>query len=113
MDNSSSKIQNFSKSIKNVCLCSTISIFLILLFIISPLNKILIASSIGKIGIIILLIVTIYISLNNSYSFIKKNNINFIDGSWDQLKSNIICNYVFSIFLIILLFFVIKKIFNK
>ena len=113
MDNSSSKIQIFSESVKNVCLCTTISIFLILLFIISPLNKILIASLIGKIGIIILLIVTIYISLNNSYSFIKNNNITFLEGSWDQLKSNIFCNIIFSIFLFILLIFVIKKLFRK
>ena len=113
MDNSSSKIQKFSESVKNVCLCSTISIFLILIFIISPLSKILIAYLIGKIGIIILLIVTIYMSLNNSYNFIKNNNISFLEGSWDQLKSNIICNNVFSLFLFILLIFVIKKLFRK
>lgn len=105
-------IKDFADSTKNVCLCSTISIVLILIFIISPLNKILIASFIGKIGIIILLIATVFMVINNTYGFTKNNDISMLDGSWNQLKSNIICNYVFSIFLLILLLFVIRKLFT-
>jgi uncharacterized membrane protein len=104
-------VKDFADSTKNVCLCSTISIVLILIFIISPLNKILIASIIGKIGIIILLIATVFMIINNTYNFTKNNGITMTNGSWDQLKSNIICNYIFAIFLLILLLFVIKKLF--
>lgn len=105
-------IEDFAKSTKNICLCSTLSIFLILVFIISPINKILMLSLIGKIGIIVLLMITIFLMINNTYGFTQNNDISFLEGNWSQLKSNIVCNYIFSIFLLVLLLFVIKKIFR-
>jgi hypothetical protein len=109
--NSTIIIKDFTNTTKNICLTSTISIILILLFIVSPLRKILFISIIGKIGIIILLTVCLYIILNKTFKFIKQNDISFINSEWNELKSNILCNYMFSFFLFVLLFYVIKKIF--
>jgi len=109
--NSTIIIKDFTNTTKNICLTSTISIILILLFIVSPLRKILLISIIGKIGIIILLSVCLYIILNATFKFTKQNEISFINSEWNELKSNILCNYMFSFFLFVLLFYVIKKLF--
>jgi hypothetical protein len=109
--NSTITIEHFANTTKNICLTSTISIILILLFIVSPLRKILFISIIGKIGIIILLSVCLYIILNTTFKFINENEISFINSEWNELKSNLLCNYVFSFFLFVLLFYVIKNIF--
>ena len=50
----------YSNGTKNVCICTIISILLILLFIISPLNKFIIASMFGKIAILSILAFALY-----------------------------------------------------
>ena len=108
-------IIEFSKSTKNTCMCLSISMFLILLFIMTPLNNFLISSIFGKVMILTLLGYTLYYNLtktNNFYNKVKNDfNISFTSGNWDALKSNILCSYVFSGFLIILILSVIRKIF--
>lgn len=96
-------VSEYVKSTKNTCFCLSLSIFFILLFIISPLNKILLASFIGKIGISIILIYSIYILLYSTMKFTKDFNIKMLDGSWNQIKTNITCSYIFSLFLVTLL----------
>lgn len=108
MENYNHIVSEYVKSTKNTCLCVSLSIFLILLFIISPLNKILLVSFIGKICIVILLIYSVYILLNNTWIFMKDFNIQILDGSWNQVKSNVICSYIFSIFLVILLVYTLR-----
>ena len=96
---------------KKVCLCSFVSIVLITLFIISPLSSFVITSTFMKIIILIILGYTIY--LNNHQTNIlslskKSSNTPEIQS---QLSTNIICSYVFTLFLGILLIFVIKSFF--
>ena len=96
---------------KKVCLCSFVSIVLITLFIISPLSSFVITSSFMKIIVLIILGYTIY--LNNHQTNIlslskKSSNTPEIQS---QLSTNIICSYVFTLFLGILLIFVIKSFF--
>jgi hypothetical protein len=55
--------------------------------------------------------VCLYIILNATFKFTKQNDISFINSEWNELKSNILCNYMFSFFLFVLLFYVIKKLF--
>ena len=84
MDNKENIITNYVEATKNTCLCVSISIFLILLFIMSPLNRILITSVIGKICILILLIYSIYILVNSTFFITKKFDINILEN----LESN-------------------------
>ena len=101
----------FTDSTKRICTCSAISIFLIILFIISPLSNFLVTSSLMKIIILIILAYTIYLNINQTNSLrvakemVKSENINA------QLQINIICSYIFTLFLGLLCIFVIKSFF--
>lgn len=113
--NVKTQIIEFLKSTKNTCMCLSISMFLILLFILSPLDNFLMSSIFGKVMILTLLGYTLYYNLtktNNFYNKVKNDfNISLFSGNWDALKTNITCSYVFSAFLIILILSVIRKIF--
>lgn len=109
--NVNNMIIEFSKSTKNTCICLSISMFLILLFIMTPLDNFLLSSIFGKVIILTLLGYTLYYNLTKTNKFIKDFNISITNGNWDALKTNITCSYVFSIFLIILILSVIRRIF--
>ena len=96
---------------KKVCLCSFVSIVLIVLFIISPLSSFLMTSSLMKILILIILGYTIYLNSyqTNILSLSKKSSQ--IPEIQSQLSTNIICSYIFTLFLGILFIFVIKSFF--
>ena len=101
----------FTDSTKKICTCSAISIFLIILFIISPLSNFFITSSLMKIVVLIILAYTIYLntlqtnSLRAASGFVKSENV------MSQLNINIICSYIFTLFLGLLGIFVIKTFF--
>lgn len=108
---SSEMVIEFAKSTQNVCTYSAISIFFIILFMMTPLNTFLLSSIFGKVFICILLGYTLYYNVNKTNKLSKQFNISLISGNWDALKTNIICSYIFSFFLSVLLLSVIKKIF--
>jgi len=101
----------FTDETKKVCICSATSIFLIVLFIISPLSNFFKTSLIMKILILIILVYTIY--LNN----IQTNQLRDASSSINseslksQLNMNIMCSYVFTIFIGLLIIFVVKSFF--
>jgi len=98
------------ESTKQLVLCSFISMFLIIIFVISPLNNITILSLIMKIIILILLVYTCYLC-NDQITFMK-NSINETPSPIikNQLTANIMCEYVFILFLGLLFIFVLKSI---
>jgi len=104
-------IIEYTKSTQNACICFSIVALMILIFIISPLNTFLLSSMIGKIIIVILLVYCIVYNIIQTNKFAKEFNIDFMSGSFSPIKNNIICSYVFSLLLIILLFSVIRRIF--
>ena len=99
----------FTDSTKKICTCSAASIALIVLFIISPLSNFFLTSSLMKIIILIILVYTIYLntiqtnSLRSATSYVKSENV------MSQLNINIMCSYVFTLFLGLLSIFVIKS----
>jgi hypothetical protein len=97
---------------KKVCLCSFVSIVIIVLFIISPLSSFVLTSSFMKIIVLIILGYTIYLNSHqtNILSLSSKNSSQTPEIQ-SQLSTNIICSYVFTLFLGILLIFVIKSFF--
>ena len=99
----------FTDSTKKICTCSAISIFLIVLFIISPLSSFFITSTLMKIITLIILAYTIY--LNIIQTNYLKNATNVVNNEivMSQLNTNIICSYIFTLFLGLLGIFVVKS----
>jgi hypothetical protein len=104
-------LTTFTDTTKKVCICSALSIFLIVLFIISPLSNLFLTSVVMKFIILLTLIYTIYLNnqqtnlLNNANNIIQSKEVN------SQLNINIICSYVFTLFIGLLIIFVIKSFF--
>ena len=96
---------------KKVCLCSFTSIVIIVLFIISPLSTFVLTSAFMKIIVLIILGYTIYLNNYQTNILSSSKNASQTQEIQSQLSTNIICSYVFSLFLGILLIFVIKSFF--
>ena len=101
----------FTDSTKKVCLCSATSIFIIILFIITPLSNFFKTSLFMKVISLILMIYTIYlnnIQIDALRNAIANNNSEEINS---QLNMNLLCSYIFTIFIGLLVIFVIKSFF--
>lgn len=102
-------ITQYAKSTQHVCICTTISIILILLFIISPLSYFFMTSLIGKIIILFLLGYTLYYNIILTNKVSSQFHIYMLDGTWCPMKTNVTCSYIFSLFLIILIFSILYR----
>ena len=101
----------FTDSTKKVCMCSAASIFLIVLFVISPLSNFFKTSMLMKVIALVLMIYTIYLnnqqtnSLRNASKSVKSDEVK------SQMNMNVLCSYVFTLFIGLLIIFVIKSFF--
>jgi len=98
-------------STKNICLCCFISIFLIVLFVISPLSNFFKTSMFMKIIIIFLLSYTFYLNVLQTNQIKLSYNNSKTQEITHQLNANIICSYIFTFFLGLLIIFVTKSLF--
>jgi len=105
-------ITQYAKSTQNVCIYTTISIILILLFIVSPLNRYFMTSLIGKIAILLLLGYTLYYNITLTNKLSSQYHVYLVDGTWSSMKTNVICSYIFSVCLFILIISILCR-FNK
>jgi hypothetical protein len=108
---SSTMIIEYAKSTQNVCMCLIVTIFFIILFMMTPLNTIFLSSIFGKVIILTLLGYTLYYNLYNTNKFANTFNISLTSDSWNTIKTNIVCSYIFSLFLLVLLVSLIRKMF--
>jgi hypothetical protein len=99
----------FTDSTKKICTCSAISIFLIILFIISPLSNFFITSTLMKIVVLIILAYTIHLNIIQTNYLKNATNVANTDIVLSQLNTNIICSYIFTLFLGLLGIFVVKS----
>jgi hypothetical protein len=101
----------FTNSTKKTCMCSSIAIFIIVLFIITPLKYLLKISLIMKLVALMLMIYTIYV--NNDQINLLRNVSKGVNSEQmnNQLNINILCSYVFTAFIGLLCLFVIKSFF--
>jgi len=101
----------FTDETKKVCTCSAISIFIIILFVISPLSNFFKTSAFMKLISLILMGYTLFLN-NNQTTLLRSaylsSNTQEVNS---QLNVNIICSYVFSIFIGLLIIFVVKSFF--
>ena len=111
MSNSpTSNISNYVKNSKNISLFVLLSIFFIFIFMFSPLSNTTVAF-IGKLSILILLGYAFYKNCFITFHFSKDSNIVFTQGSWNNQKTNVVCSYILSLFILLLLFRVVKSFF--
>ena len=102
----------YSKDTKLISNCTTVSLIIIFIFVITPLNSFKPLCTICKILAFLILAFALYYNLHSSYKLSKTNNINYLDGTWNSLKNNMICSYVYSFFIFILIVTVIKSVFQ-
>lgn len=98
-------------SAKNMCFYCFIAIFLSLLFMISPLSHYLKISFFMKFVIIIILSYTFYLTIIQTNQLKIFYNSSESHELTNQLNTNIICSYVFTFFIGLLIIFVIKTFF--
>ena len=101
----------FTDITKKVCMSSFIAMILILLFIISPLSNFVKTSAFAKLIIVILLVYTVYLNMLQTNSLKGADLKNKTQEIASQFKMNIMCSYIFTFFLILLIVFVIKSFF--
>jgi len=101
----------FTDDTKKVCLCSATSIFLIVLFVISPLSNFFKTSMLMKLIILVLMLYTIYLNNEQTNSLRRATQLSQTEQVKSQLNMNILCSYVFTIFIGLLIIFVIKSFF--
>jgi hypothetical protein len=99
----------FTDSTKKICTCSAISIALIIIFIISPLSNFFITSTIMKIIVLIILAYTIYLNIIQTNYLKNAANVVKTENVLSQMNTNIMCSYIFTLFLGLLGIFVIKS----
>ena len=99
----------FTDSTKKICTCSAVSIFLIILFIISPLSNFVMTSMIIKIIILIILAYTIYLNIIQTNYLRTATNVVNSENVISQLNTNILCSYIFTLFLGLMGIFVIRS----
>jgi len=104
-------LTTFTDTTKRVCTCSAISIFLIVLFIISPLSSFFLTSVFMKIITILLLFYTVYLNNQQTNYLRNASQLNLSKEVSSQLNINIVCSYVFTLFIGLLIIFVLKSFF--
>ena len=98
----------FTDSTKQFCLVTFVSILLILVFVISPISNYNKTSLFMKIIILILLSYAFYLSILQTNQMRKSYNNSKEIEIKNQLNMNIICSYIFLLFIGLLIIFVIK-----
>lgn len=112
MSTASALVIEFAKSTQNSCMCLGIIFIFIILFMMTPLNSFFITSVIGKMVIVILLMYILWYNTHQTNKFSNQFNVNIFNGEeWNQIKTNVLCSYIFSAFLLVLALSVIRKMF--
>jgi len=109
--NSAFNLTIFTDITKNICMCSAVSIAIIVFFIISPLSNFFKTSLFMKIIALIILGYTIYLNTKQTNLLRNASITSLTEEVKSQLNINIICSYVFTIFIGLLIIFVIKSFF--
>ena len=102
------KYANDTKQVSN---STTFALIILFIYLSNPFNKYRTLSTTLLLFTFIILGFALWKNLDITYKFSKSSNISYFDGSWSNIKNNMLCSYVFSFFIIVLIFTVIKSIF--
>jgi len=113
MSSTTDMIIEFSKTTHNICICLSVAAIIIILFMFTPLNNFLLANIFSKIIILALLLFILYYNINQTNKFSQNFNVNIFNENenWNHVKTNIICSYIFSAVMLVLILSIIKKLF--
>ena len=92
-------------------MCSATSIIIIVLFVISPLSNFFKTSLAMKILALLLMIYTIYLNIKQTNLLREASLYSKNENVKAQLNINIICSYVFTLFIGLLFIFLVKSFF--
>lgn len=100
----------FTKDTQKICFCTAISIFIIVMFGVTPLSQFFTVSFIMKTAALILLIYVIVLNYNQTQ--LLKNSVSLAQTEQvkTQLNTNILCSYVFIFFIGLLIIYTFKSI---
>ena len=101
----------FTDSTKNLCTCSALSIFIIVLFVISPLCNFVKLSAFMKLVVLMLLIYTLYLNHEQTKLLREARQIANSEQVNSQLGMNILCSYIFTALIGLLFIYVIRSLF--
>jgi hypothetical protein len=101
----------FTDETKKICMCSISSIVLIILFVLSPLSNLFLTSILMKIVILVILFYIINMNVQQTRLLQQASLTVNSELVKNQLNMNIICSFVFTIFIGLLFIFVIKSFF--
>ena len=93
---------------KKICLCTFTSILIVVLFVLSPMQKYIKTSLFMKLIAVLVLVYTIYLSVLQ-ISVLQTNLNSDSEELNSQVNMNVNCNYIFIVFLGLLLFFLLKS----
>lgn len=102
----------FNDKTKKICICSFSALLLTVIFILSPLSSLFITSTLFKIAILIILVYTINMHINQTNQLSNAKQLAISANITKQIEMNILCSYIFTFFLILLFVFVTKSIFH-
>lgn len=103
--------QIITDNTNKACTCTALSIFFILLFVLSPLHKYFFISLFMKIATLFLLAYTIYLNAQQTIYLRNKNLETQKEELSKHLNTNIICSHILTLFVFLLFLFVVKSIF--
>ena len=106
-----SSLNIFTDSTKKMCMCTAVSIFLILLFVLTPLSNIFLLSPLMKIVAAATLDYAIYLKNQQIMLISTAKNSASSPQIISQLNVNLICSYTFTVFIGLLAFYTIKSLF--
>jgi hypothetical protein len=109
----SQMVLEFARSTQNACLYSSLLTVGILLFIMSPLNKMILCSIFNKIIALGLLGYMLYYNISQTITFSNYFDLSVTRGNWNILEKNVVCSHVFSAFLFVLFISMGKIILNS
>lgn len=96
----------FTETTQKVCTYSAISIFLIVAFVISPLSRFFLTSVLMKLVTIALLGYTFYLNAQQTEYLRTASHAALSPEVASQLTINVVCGYVFSLFIGLMIVFV-------
>ena len=99
----------FTDTTKKICLCSAAFIFMIVLFVISPLSGLFKTSLLMRLLAIVLMVYTIYLNIHQINLLREAALTAENEEIKGQLAINIICSYIFTVFIGLLILFVSKS----
>jgi hypothetical protein len=101
--------QKCADTTKKICILTIITAIMIIIFMFSPVSNLLVAASLGKVAIVLILAYIIYVNVLQTVFCQQVFNVNFFNLDLNQAKINTIGGHIFTIALIVLLYSVVTN----